>query len=538
VANVNATGNVVVSKYSRLGMQVSGRIKELPVKSGDTVRAGAVLAKIDSAPIEVRLDQARSALKTSQLKLEQLRAGPRPEEIAQAEASIRGAQGRLADLQAGALPQEVAAAQSAADNAAAAVRQAQARRDGLFSGATAAEIATAEQVLKVAQANVDNATTNLSKLTTPNPDELAAARTQVEKSAAAVRQARAAYDRFGWRPDAAARPEGLALQQATLDHENALAQLRLKEQPRAQDVEIAQRAIDTAQTQVVAAQARLDQLRAGPASEDIRAAQAAIEGAQASHQQALARVEALKQGAKPGDVQAAQSAVVQAQQQLALKRAPVLPQEIALAEEAVNQAQINVRQVQLDLDNATLVAPFDGLVTAMAIGIGEFVGTVQVREFVTLIDPRSMKIEVGVDEADIARIAVGNPAKLAFDAIPGRTFPGKVTGIATGPIVQGGLNTYIVAIHPDDGSIGIQPGMAASASVTVGQKENVVVVPSRAIKRSSAGGQTVDVVRGQRTEPRPIKTGLANAQYVEVLEGVAPGEMVVIPATIAVAATR
>src|SRR5581483_3684066 len=342
-ASVSATGAVVATRQSRLTMQATGRLKELPVKMGDQVKAGAVLARLDTAPLELKLAQAKSLLKTNQIKLDQLKAGARPEEIAQAEAAVASAQGRLNDLQAGALPQDIQQAQAAAEAAAAQVRQAQAKLDALRAGPTPDVISAAEQG---AQAQLDKANADLARLTSPSPDELAQAQTQVDKAKAALAVAQANYDKIAWKADKAARQEGVVLQQATLDYQNALAQLRLKQQPRQSDVEAAQKAVDAAQAQVQAAQAKLAQLKAGPTDEDVRQAQAAVDAAAGLYQQALARVDALKAGAKPGDVQAAQAAVQQAQQALAIKKQPATAQDIALAEEQVNAAQLAIQQAQ------------------------------------------------------------------------------------------------------------------------------------------------------------------------------------------------
>src|SRR5581483_6244093 len=360
-ASVSATGAVVATRQSRLTMQATGRLKELPVKMGDQVKAGAVLARLDTAPLELKLAQAKSLLKTNQIKLDQLKAGARPEEIAQAEAAVASAQGRLNDLQAGALPQDIQQAQAAAEAAAAQVRQAQAKLDALRAGPTPDVISAAEQGVQAAQAQLDKANADLARLTSPSPDELAQAQTQVDKAKAALAVAQANYDKIAWKADKAARQEGVVLQQATLDYQNALAQLRLKQQPRQSDVEAAQ--------------------------------------------QAVARVDALKAGAKPGDVQAAQAAVQQAQQALAIKKQPATAQDIALAEEQVNAAQLAIQQAQLDLDNATLVAPFDGVVGPVVANVGEQIANGSV--VLMLVDPKAIRVDASVDEADVAKLAPG-----------------------------------------------------------------------------------------------------------------------------------
>jgi multidrug efflux pump subunit AcrA (membrane-fusion protein) len=91
-----------------------------------------------------------------------------------------------------------------------------------------------------------------------------------------------------------------------------------------------------------------------------------------------------------------------------------------------------------------------------------------------------------------------------------------------------------VTILPDDRSIGLQPGMTASASIVVGKKDNVLVVPTRALKRSGRDA-IVDLKTGDRTQPRAIKTGLSDGKVVEVLDGLTESDTVVIPAMSTVA---
>lgn len=526
-ARVAAIGQVVATRQSRLTAQIAGRLKELPVKLGDEVKAGTALARLETAPLELRLAQAKSALKKDQIKLEQIKAGPRSEEVAQAEAAVLSAQGKLSDLRAGSLPQEIAQAQAQAENAAAQIRQARARLDALRVGVTPDVLSAAEQQLAAAQAQVERAKADLARLTQPNADEIAMLHNNVEKTQAALKMAQAAYDALGGRSDRAARPEALTLQQATLDYNNALNQLNLKQQPRQTDVEAAQRGLDSARAQVAAAQARIDQLKAGPNPDDVRAAQAAVDAAQATYQQALARVDTLRAGAKPGDLQAAQAALEAARQQLALKRSPTTTQDVALAEEQVNQSQLLVQQAQLDLDNATLVAPYDGVVGAVSANLGEQVTSAT--PILTLVDPKAVRVDATVDETDVGRIALGKPAQVTFDAIPGRTFAGKVVAIAPNAVVQQGLATYTVSIGLDD-TTGVPPGLTANVALVAAERQNVVLVPTRAIKRYG-GSPTVDVLTGDRTDTRAIKTGLANHQYTEVTEGLAEGETVLIPPT-------
>jgi HlyD family secretion protein len=530
-ATVVATGSVVPSRQSKLTLAASGRLKELPVKLGDEVKSGQVLARLETAALDLKLAQAKSSLRTAELKLAQLRTGVRPEEIAAAEAAVQSAQARVADLEGGALPQDVAQAQSAVEGASAGVRQAAARRDQVRAGANRADLTAAEQGVQSATSALQKAEIDLAKVQAgATADELRQAELAIEQAKNNLWSQQISRDATCGRgqggPCDAAKGQVAAAETGVTQAQAKLEALQAR--PDQKDVQAAQTQVDAARESLRAAQAKLAQLRGGPSAEEVRQATAQVESALATQQSALARLDAVRQGPKSAEVQAARSALVQAQTQLTLKRSPVLPQEVALAEEAIRAAELQVQQVQLELENAVLLAPFDGVVGAIGANVGEQVGGGT--SVLTLLDPKATRVDMSVDEADIARLAPGKPAVITFDPLPEKRFKGTVLGIAPSATVQQGLATYTVSVSIDDADQPLPPGMTANVAIVVAQKENVVLVPKSAIKRLGRG-QVVDVLNGEKTEPRQIKTGLGDEQFTEVVEGVAEGEMVVLPAT-------
>jgi len=116
---VSASGIIEPQARVNLAFQIPGRVVEVPVEVGDTVEAGAVLARLDSEQLELQVRQAQAALTSAEARLAQLRAGARSEEIAAAEANLRaveaqvsGASANLAQLQAGAGDAQIAAAEA------------------------------------------------------------------------------------------------------------------------------------------------------------------------------------------------------------------------------------------------------------------------------------------------------------------------------------------------------------------------------------------------------------------------------------------
>jgi len=176
------------------------------------------------------------------------------------------------------------------------------------------------------------------------------------------------------------------------------------------------------------------------------------------------------------------------------------------------------------------VAPFDGIIASVTGNPGE-TAPAGTTGFMTLIDPREVRVDVTVDETDVAKIAVGKTANITFDALPGRTFRGKVISIApNGTLTQGVVN-YPVSISIDTRNQVLPGGMTASATITIDEKNDVLVVPNRAVRRSGRD-QVVDVVGADgKPLPRTVKTGVQNDQFVEISEGLSEGEQIIIAST-------
>lgn len=535
VVTVAAAGVVVPERQARLAPKTAGTLVDLRVKAGDTVTAGAVLAKVDAAKLQSKLDDARSQQREAQLNLDKLKAGPRPEEVTSAEAQVQGAQARLAGTVAGPPLPDLAAAQAQANTAAATLRNAQARVDTLTGGHAPPELREAAGEASRAAADLQRAESQLARVKTGGSlDEVKAQDTLVTEARRAVTRSLAGRNLACIRAGGACEAARAVLTTAQATLSQAEAKLQALKTPATQPaIDAAQAEVEKARAAVQSANSRTARVQSGgiPASPDeLRQAQAALEQASAEHAGAQAKVEAARQGPKAEDVQLAQSQLVGAQAQLALKRQPTTSHDLALAQERVTRADVGVRDAQGDLDGATLIAPFDGIVTTVNAAVGEQVGPTPV---LTLVDPRGLRVEVGLDDADVRRVAVGSPARVTFTPMPDQQHGAKVASIAAEPTIQGGLPRYAVTLTLDDQSVISRPGTAADASVLIAQKENALLVPARAVARSGDERLVATVVDG-RPEVRAVQTGLRNEQWVEVTDGLKEGEEVLspIPATL------
>jgi RND family efflux transporter MFP subunit len=256
-----------------------------------------------------------------------------------------------------------------------------------------------------------------------------------------------------------------------------------------------------------------------------------VDAARQAVAQAEANLERLRNAATFA-VQQAEATLRQAQATLELRRSGATAQEISMAEAAVEQAQAQVQQAQANLAATTLTAPFAGTVGAVIANLGEMVSPSSPAPVVTLIDTRQIRVDVAVDEVDVAKVQPGQEVQLTFDALPKLQVPGRVDVIGPAAVVQQGVVTYPVQIRVDPAQApGVRPGMTATAAIVVAVKDNAVLVPNRALK-TVGDSPAVEVLDSSgRIVIRTVQTGMANDEMTEILSGVSPGERVILPKT-------
>jgi HlyD family secretion protein len=442
-----ASGEIVPASWANLSFPISGRLAELPVAEGETVEAGAVLARLEPAELEDAVVAAEAGLAIAEADLARLKAGARPAEIAQAQEAVRSAQ-------------------AARDAAQAQLDQAQAQLMRLLNGARPAEIIQAEEAVRAAQAGRDTAQAQADQaqaelkrlLAGARPEDLEAAAATLMKAESALRQAQTEYDKISWAGDVGSTSQALALESATLDHNVARANYEaLIGGARQEEIEAAQATVAAAranQAQAEAgfgsAQAALDLLREGATAEEIAADEATVAQAEANLAQAEAGV---------GSAQAA----------LDLLQAGATPEEIRAAEAGVTQAEANLASARTALDQTVLVAPFDGTVSEVLVRLGEQVNSVQPDQAVIVLgDLAMMQVETtDLRETDVGRIAIGQEVDITFDALPNTLLKGRVIHISPkASSEQGGVN-YTTIIQFNEFDPRLRWGMTAYVNITV-----------------------------------------------------------------------
>ena len=246
-------------------------------------------------------------------------------------------------------------------------------------------------------------------------------------------------------------------------------------------------------------------------------------------------------------------------------------QEILTREQQIKQEQAGLSTTRYDLTQITITSPIDGIIVRRNIEEGEtaVVGTMNNAgsNLLTVADMSVLEAEVEVDETDIPTVALGQAAKVTIDAVPDRTFRGRVTEIGNSPI-QPAQNTgqrqatiFRVVITIEEEVPDVRPGFTCTAEITTATRKNVTAVPIQALTvrellfdpkgamvredRRRAGVATtstsnepppghtrketegVFLLRDGAAVFTPVKTGVAGEQYFEVTEGLKTGDQVI-----------
>jgi HlyD family secretion protein len=238
--------------------------------------------------------------------------------------------------------------------------------------------------------------------------------------------------------------------------------------------------------------------------------------------------------------QLSEQALVRARQGLSLSREGTRKQEIVQARAAVVRAEDVLRNARENLRDTVIRAPITGKVIKRKVNEGEIVTAGNVSTSVgTLLmvvaDLSEVLVRAKVNEVDVPRLAVGQPAEIRLDALRGAVFEGRVVRIAAAGERDANKNvvTYEVDVRLAEPDERIRPEMTASVDVIAARKERTLTVPAEAVEGRGDGSEAVQVRRGEGPgagfEPVVVTIGLRNETTVEILSGLEAGAVVRLP---------
>ena len=208
-----------------------------------------------------------------------------------------------------------------------------------------------------------------------------------------------------------------------------------------------------------------------------------LANAQSAYHLALANCNVTKTSLNDSSLRSAQSQVQNAKANLDALVSPRAEEQI-LAKTALEKTRLALEQAKRNLTDAQIVAPFDGVITAVDITVGDTGGA---STAMTIADVSQLHVDVLVDETEIANVQAGQAAQITLDALSGITLTGKVAYIAPSGSVSNGVVNYSVRVNLDPTEAPLLLDMTADASLVGEKHENVLAVPTKAIHTASAG---------------------------------------------------
>jgi len=248
---------------------------------------------------------------------------------------------------------------------------------------------------------------------------------------------------------------------------------------------------------------------------------------QIAYDKALSNLENLKEK-READINVYQSLVDQAQSTYNDAKNPPRAEDVATYEASLNEAKAGLSQAVASMNKARIIAPTDGVIGKIDAKIGQYVSSQDV--VAKLVSPH-FEIKVDIPETDIIKITLGNQAQMTLDAFGDDVkFTGTVTEIEIGETVIQDVVYYTVTLSiDDDGTHQILNGMTADVLFYTESKDNVLYIPSRAVRADDSGNKTVRVLDNGKVNEVEVTTGLRGDNgLVEITSGLGEGQEVVV----------
>ncbi|MGD0694202.1 MAG: efflux RND transporter periplasmic adaptor subunit [Terriglobia bacterium] len=210
--------------------------------------------------------------------------------------------------------------------------------------------------------------------------------------------------------------------------------------------------------------------------------------------------------------------------------------EVAKAKAQVAQFEAALASAEQDLRNSTIVSPMDGLVLSRDVEIGSAVSSIlvlgsQATLLMTLGDVSSVYVLGKVDQADIGKVYLGQPARIVVESFKDKKFNGKVTKISPMGVEKENVTTFEVRVSIQNPGGELKANMSANAEIILEEKHNVLMVPEAAViydKDRKTFLEVPDPKEKNGKRKLAAKLGISNGVKTELLEGMKEGDKVVL----------
>jgi HlyD family secretion protein len=202
----------------------------------------------------------------------------------------------------------------------------------------------------------------------------------------------------------------------------------------------------------------------------------------------------------------------------------------------VQQNEASLKQLEEQQGYTTILAPMDGVILSRDVEIGDAVSSILVQgSTATLMmtegDINEVYVQGTVDEADIAHVYLGQPARIKVESFRDRVFNGKVTKIAPLGVEKDNVTTFEVRVSIDNPGGELKANMTANAEILLDEHKGVLTVPENAVIYDSQKNASVEIPDKKQKEGKrkvAVKVGLSNGSVTEILSGLKEGDQVVL----------
>jgi HlyD family secretion protein len=206
------------------------------------------------------------------------------------------------------------------------------------------------------------------------------------------------------------------------------------------------------------------------------------------------------------------------------------------AQAQVAQAEAALKQLQEQLSYTTITSPMDGVVLSRDVEKGDAVSSILVLGstatlVMTVGDIHQVYVQGKVDEADIGKVYMDQPARIKVESFKDKTFLGKVTRIAPLGVEKDNVTTFEVRVSIDNPGGELKSNMTANAEILLDEHKNVLTVPEQAVKFDKDRNATVEIPDKTQKSGRkfvPVVAGLSNGSKVEIVSGLKQNDQVIL----------
>jgi HlyD family secretion protein len=206
------------------------------------------------------------------------------------------------------------------------------------------------------------------------------------------------------------------------------------------------------------------------------------------------------------------------------------------AQAQVAQNQASLKQLEEQLNYTTITSPMDGTILSRDVEMGDAVSSILVLGstatlVMTIGDTRQVYVQGKVDEADIGKVYMGQPARIKVESFKDKTFLGKVTKIAPLGVEKDNVTTFEVRVSIDNPGGELKANMTANAEILQDEHKNVLTVPEQAVMYDNNRNASVEIPDPKQKTGRrkvPIQAGISNGTKTEILSGLNSGDTVIL----------